>query len=72
MLSLKALKNIEKTKRWAKSTPKSEPDRIVECDEDSQVYNWQRTYKKAAIRPLVFEDKKKKKPNGQTFKKNKL
>ena len=67
MLSLKALKNIEKTKRWAKSTPKSEPTRIVECNEDSQVYNWQRTYKKAAIKPLVFVDKKKKKkkkPNG--------
>ncbi len=47
---------------------KNKPIKTIACDEDSQVYNWQRTYKKAAIKPLVFEDKKKKK-NGKKFNK---
>lgn len=51
MLSRKALNNIRKTKAWAKSTPKSEPTKIIGCDEDSQVFNWQRTNKKSQIRP---------------------
>ncbi len=40
---------------------KNKPIKVLTCDEDSQVYNWQRTYKKAAHKPLVFQDKKKKK-----------
>ncbi len=47
MLSKKALNNIKKTKSWAKSTPKSEPTKIIGCDENSQIYNWQRTNKKS-------------------------
>ena len=63
MLSPRALKNIEKTKRWANATPNSEPTKIVECDEDSQVYNWQRTHKKAKYKTFIPQSKKNKKTN---------
>ena len=54
---------------------KNKPIKIIPCNEDSQVYNWQRTHKKARFKTLIFKDKKKKKKkksNGQTFKKNEL
>jgi len=51
MLSPKALKNMKKAQRWASMTPKSEPTKFVECKENSQIYNWQRTNKKSMLIP---------------------
>lgn len=59
MLSRKALNNIKKTKAWAKSTPKSNPTKIIECDENSQIFNWQRTNKKASYKDYNVEQKLK-------------
>ena len=66
MLSPKAQRNLRRLNYMIDENMKNKPIKTIPCDEDSQVYNWQRTYKKAAIKPLVFEDKKKKK-NGKNF-----
>jgi hypothetical protein len=67
MLSPKAQRNLRRLNYMIDENMKNKPIKTIACDEDSQVYNWQRTHKKAAYKPLVFEDKKKKKkkkPNG--------
>lgn len=51
MLSLKALKNQERLKRILDENMKSKPVKIIPCNENSQVYSWQRTNKKSQIRP---------------------
>lgn len=51
MLSAKALKNIKKAKRWASTTPNSESTKFVECKENDQIFNWQRTNKKSMLVP---------------------
>ncbi len=68
MLSPKAQRNLKRLNYMIDENMKNKPIKIIACDEDSQVYNWQRTYKKAGIKPLVFEDKKKKK-NDKKFNK---
>jgi hypothetical protein len=35
---------------------KNKPVKKIECDEDSQVFNWQRTYKKAAYKRYDAQD----------------
>jgi hypothetical protein len=39
------------------------PVKFVPCDEDSQVYSWQRTYKKAAYKPYQVNEKVQKELN---------
>lgn len=51
MLSPKALKNMKKAQKWASTTPKSTPTKFVECKENDQIYNWQRTNKKCMLIP---------------------
>lgn len=40
---------------------KNKPIKTIACDEDSQVYNWQRTHKKAKYKTFIPQSKKKKK-----------
>lgn len=40
---------------------KNKPIKTIDCDEDSQVYNWQRTHKKAKYKTFIPQSKKKKK-----------
>jgi hypothetical protein len=51
MLSLKALRNQERLKRIIDENMKSKPVKIIPCNENAQVYSWQRTNKKSQIRP---------------------
>jgi hypothetical protein len=39
------------------------PVKFVPCNEDSQVYSWQRTYKKAAYKPYQVNEKVQKELN---------
>ena len=51
MLSLKALRNQERLKHMLSEDMKNKPVKIVPCNENSQVYSWQRTNKKSQLRP---------------------
>lgn len=51
MLSNKALKNQKKLDYLLSEKQKKEPVKILPCDENSQVFNWQRTNKKSMLVP---------------------
>jgi hypothetical protein len=57
MLSAKALRNQKRLEYLVSKDIKSKPVKIIECDEDSQIFNWQRTYKKASHKHLSCYDK---------------
>lgn len=57
MLSPKALRNQKRLQYLLSKDMKNKPVKKVECDENSQVFNWQRTYKKAAYKRYDLEDK---------------
>jgi hypothetical protein len=57
MLSPKALRNQRRLQYLLSKDMKSKPVKKVECDENSQVFNWQRTYKKAAYKPFQLDNK---------------
>jgi hypothetical protein len=59
MLSPKALRNQKRLQYLLSKDMKNKPVKKVECDENSQVFNWQRTYKKAAYKRYDLEDKLK-------------
>ena len=59
MLSPKALRNQKRLQYLLDKDMKNKPVKKVECDENSQVFNWQRTYKKAAYKRYDLEDKLK-------------
>ena len=61
MLSPKAQRNLKRLNYMIDKNMKNKPVKIISCDEDSQIYNWQRTYKKAAHKPLVYFENKKNK-----------
>ena len=58
MLSPKALRNQKRLQYLLSKDMQSKPVKKVECDENSQVFNWQRTYKKAAYKSFQIDDKK--------------
>jgi hypothetical protein len=60
MLSPRALRNQRRLQYMLDENMKNKPVKIIECDENSQIFNWQRTYKKAAHKPLVTYDNKRK------------
>lgn len=51
MLSQKALKNQKRLKYMLDNNMKNKPVKVVSCDENSQIYNWQRTNKKSMMVP---------------------
>ena len=57
MLSAKALRNQKRLEYLVSKDIKSKPVKIIECDEHSQIFNWQRTYKKASHKHLSCYDK---------------
>ena len=59
MLSPKAQRNQRRSYYLITKDMKSKPVKKMECDENSQVFNWQRTYKKAAYKRFGQEDKLK-------------
>lgn len=67
MLSLKALKNQERLKRMLSDDMKNKPVKIVPCNENSQVYSWQRTNKKSMQVPKKEFQKQLKLFNIKTF-----
>ena len=69
MLSPKALKNQKRLQYMLDENMKNKPVKIITCDENSQIFNWQRTYKKAAHKPLACYDKTINKPKTKKKKK---
>jgi len=61
MLSPKAQRNLKRLNYMIDENMKNKPIKIIACDEDSQVYNWQRTHKKAKYKTFIPQSKKKKK-----------
>lgn len=51
MLSQKALRNQKRLKYMLDNNMKNKPVKVVSCDENSQIYNWQRTNKKSMMVP---------------------
>ena len=51
MLSQKALRNQKRLKYMLDDNMKNKPVKILSCDENSQIYNWQRTNKKSMMVP---------------------
>jgi len=70
MLSPKALRNQKRLQHLLSKELKSKPIKKVGCDEKSQVFNWQRTYKKAAYKRYDVEDKLKQYRNDKGSNKN--
>ena len=67
MLSLKALKNQKKLKYMIDNNMKSKPVKILPCDENSQVFNWQKTNKKSMPVPKKEFERQLKQFNIKTF-----
>jgi hypothetical protein len=67
MLSLKALKNQERLKRMLSDDMKTKPIKVVPCNENSQVYSWQRTNKKSMQVPKKEFQRQLKSFNIKTF-----
>jgi hypothetical protein len=59
MLSNKALRNQKRLQYLLSKDMKNKPVKVVPCNEDSQVFNWQRTYKKATYKNYDAEGKLK-------------
>lgn len=59
MLSQKALRNQRRLQYLLNKNVKNKPVKKLECDEDSQIYNWQRTNKKATYKNYAAENKLK-------------
>lgn len=57
MLSRKAQRNQMRLKYLVTKEMKEKPVKKLDCDENSQVFNWQRTYKKAAYKNHAAENK---------------
>jgi hypothetical protein len=70
MLSPKALRNQKRLQYLLSKELRSKPIKKVECDEKSQVFNWQRTYKKAAYKRYDVEGKLKQYRNDKRSNKN--
>jgi hypothetical protein len=70
MLSNKALRNQKRLQYILSKDMKSKPVKKVECDENSQVYNWQRTNKKATYKNYDAEGKLKQYRNDKRNNKN--
>lgn len=51
MLSQKALRNQKRLKYMLDDNMKNKPVKVLSCDENSQIYNWQRTNKKSMMVP---------------------
>lgn len=51
MLSQKALRNQKRLKYMLDNNMKNKPVKVLSCDENSQIYNWQRTNKKSMMVP---------------------
>lgn len=51
MLSNKALRNQKRLQYLLSKDMKNKPVKILSCDENSQIYNWQRTNKKSMMVP---------------------
>ena len=47
MLSQKALKNQKRLKYMLDDNMKNKPIKVLSCDENSQICNWQKTNKKS-------------------------
>lgn len=67
MLSQKALRNQKRLKYLLSNDMKNKPVKIVPCDENSQVFNWQRTNKKSMLVPKKEFEKQLKPFNIKTF-----
>lgn len=66
MLSRRALKNKKRMEYFSKGV-KERPVKIISCDENSQVFNWQRTNKKSMLVPKKEFEKQLKPFNIKTF-----
>lgn len=51
MLSNKALRNQKRLQYLLSKDMKNKPVKVLSCDENSQIYNWQRTNKKSMMVP---------------------
>ena len=51
MLSNKALRNQKRLQYLFSKDMKNKPVKVLSCDENSQIYNWQRTNKKSMMVP---------------------
>lgn len=66
MLSRRALKNKKRMEYLSKGV-KERPVKIISCDENSQVFNWQRTNKKSMLVPKKEFERQLKSFNIKTF-----
>lgn len=67
MLSQKALRNQKRLNYLSSNDMKNKPVKIVPCDENSQVFNWQRTNKKSMLVPKKEFEKQLKTFKIKTF-----
>ena len=51
MLSQKALRNQKRLKYMLDDNMNNKPVKVLSCNENSQIYNWQRTNKKSMMVP---------------------
>lgn len=51
MLSPKAQRNLKRLSYMVDDNMKNKPIKTMSCDENSQVFNWQRTNKKSQLHP---------------------
>jgi hypothetical protein len=70
MLSQKALRNQKRLQYLLSKDIKNKPIKKLDCNEDSQVFNWQRTNKKAVYKDYAAEGKLKQYRNDKRNNKN--